>query len=85
METREIKEPIRGNLYWANYWKTMNEKLGNNHFNEVARQLKWKITKDSKKIVAYTNDCNIPMEKGLTDDDEEALKILNAILGESAQ
>jgi hypothetical protein len=72
METSEIKEPIRNNLYWAKYWLNMKEKTGCNNFDENARQMRSKIF----GLAWMTGE--------KTKEDEEVVKILDAILGDSA-
>ena len=47
---------------------------------EKIKKLKEKIEEMGKEITAYTNDTNYPIKRGLTDEEEEAIKICEDIL-----
>ncbi len=68
MERSEIEEPTRNDLYWAKYWLNMKEK-GCNNFDENARRMRSRIFG-----IAW-------MTRNKTKEDEEVVKILDAILG----
>lgn len=69
MEKYEIQEPNRSNLYWAKSWLNMKEK-GCNNFDENARQMRSKIF----GLAWMTGE--------KTKEDEEVVKILDALLGD---
>ena len=64
-----MEEPTRDNLYWAKYWLKMKEKTGCNNFDDNASEMRNKIFG-----VAW-------MTGEKTKEDEEVVKILDAILG----
>ena len=69
METSKIEEPVRSDLYWAKYWLKMKKKTGCDNFDNQARHMRSRIFG-----LAW-----ITGEK--TKEDEEVVKILDAILG----
>ncbi len=65
-----MEEPNRSDLYWAKYWLEMKTKTGCDNFDNQARAMRSRIFG-----VAW-------MTGEKTKEDEEVVKILDAILGD---